>query len=89
MGIWKTWAVVAGIVICTSTAEAAELSPWMGSADQTAFQLDPVTMVAVTFATADPLQTGSTGKRICGPHSCVAAPMPAMASDAVSRAPQN
>ena len=42
-------------VLSGTTAMASELTPWFGSVDQTPFQLDPNTMVAVTFA-ADPLQ---------------------------------
>ena len=34
----------------SSASQAAELSPWMGGEGQAPFQLDPVTMVAVTFA---------------------------------------
>jgi hypothetical protein len=59
------------------TSHAAELSPWMGNEGQAPFQLDPTTMVAVTFA-ADPLQTGSTGKRQCTLESCATKPMTAM-----------
>jgi hypothetical protein len=51
-------------------ASAAELSPWMGSADQAAFQLDPNTMLAVT-STNDPLQTGSLSTvENCNPVGC-------------------
>jgi hypothetical protein len=53
-----------------AAAQAAELSPWLGSEDQIPFQLDPVTMVAVTFA-ADPLQTGSVSKAPCLPETCL------------------
>jgi hypothetical protein len=52
------------------SAQAAELSPWLGSADQLPFQLDPTTMVAVTFA-GDPLQTGTTAKAPCPPATCL------------------
>jgi hypothetical protein len=83
----KTLALSASLVLHTAAVGAAELSPWMGSADQIPFQLDPVTMVAVTFAAADPLQTGSTGA--CPPRGCTVQPKPAMASEAAIRAPQN
>ncbi len=59
-----------------TSSEAAELSPWMGGDHQTPFQLDPNTMVAVTFA-ADPLQTGSTSKRDCGLETCTLLPLTA------------
>jgi hypothetical protein len=49
---------------------AAELSPWMGNDGQVPFQLDPNTMVAVTFA-ADPLQTGSISKPKCNLETCL------------------
>jgi len=39
-------------------AQAAELSPWLGSAEQAPFQLDTDTMIAVSTVN-DPLQTGS------------------------------
>ena len=60
----------------SSASQAAELSPWMGGEGQAPFQLDPVTMVAVTFA-ADPLQTGSTSKRDCSRETCTLLPLAA------------
>lgn len=57
-------------------SHAAELSPWMGAAGQASFQLDPNTMVAVTFA-ADTLQTASTSKRNCDLKTCTALPLTA------------
>jgi hypothetical protein len=66
---------------------AAEPSPWLGSIDQTPFQLDPVTMVAVTTA-GDPLQTGSLSHSPCLPKSCVTTPVPASNATATGSAPQ-
>jgi hypothetical protein len=60
----------------SSASQAAELSPWMGGEGQAPFQLDPNTMVAVTFA-ADPLQTGSTSKRDCNLETCTPQPLAA------------
>jgi hypothetical protein len=62
------------LLLCTlvampTAASAAELSPWLGSDDQTPFQLDPNTMIAVTFA-ADPLHTGTLASATCLPDSC-------------------
>jgi hypothetical protein len=48
----------------------------MGGDGQPPFQLDPNTMVAVTFV-ADPLQTGSTSKRNCNLKTCTALPLTA------------
>lgn len=59
-----------------TTGQSAELSPWLGNDGQAPFQLDPNTMVAVTFA-ADPLQTGSTSKRDCNLETCVPQPLAA------------
>jgi hypothetical protein len=74
------------------TAKAAELSPWLGSADQLPFQLDPQTMLAVTFA-ADPLQTGSLGRTaqpdLCLPTGCVESRKTAKSSPAAIGVPQN
>jgi hypothetical protein len=69
-------------------AIAAELSPWFGSQDQTPFQLDPVTMVSVTFA-ADPLQTGSTDKIKCLPPGCIPVPGAATNEPVGAGVPQN
>jgi hypothetical protein len=81
--------ILAGLVIAgTSPAMATQLSPWLGSADQTPFQLDPTTMVAVTFA-ADPLQTGSMSKAPCHTEGCVPAPKTASDGAVVDGAPQN
>jgi hypothetical protein len=60
----------------SSASQSAELSPWMGGEGQAPFQLDPNTMVAVTFA-ADPLQTGSTSKRDCSLETCALLPLTA------------
>jgi hypothetical protein len=83
-----TLAMLAGLAFTVPAVHAAELSPWLGSADQIPFQLDPVTMVAVTFA-ADPLQTGSTGKSTCGPPHCILTAKPAMEIGKAVIAPQN
>lgn len=69
-------------------AAAAELAPWMGSADQTPFQLDPVTMVAVTFA-ADPLHTGSIPKAPCPRQGCENVPNAATSTATTGGAPKN
>jgi hypothetical protein len=66
-------ALVAVILSTATPALASELSPWLGSADQIPFQLDPTTMVAVTFA-ADPLQTGSLSKPSCLAAHCKTTP---------------
>jgi hypothetical protein len=68
-------------------AMAAELTPWFGSADQTAFQLDPNTMVAVTFA-ADPLQTGSLSTAQCPSKGCAPTPDAARDRPLVAGVPQ-
>jgi hypothetical protein len=81
-------AAVTAIVLLVQPASATELSPWMGSDDQSPFQLDPVTMVAVTFA-ADPLQTGSLTKAPCQPTGCTLAPKPAIEIPTASGSPQN
>jgi hypothetical protein len=88
MRITITLAMLAGLTLTVPPTHAAELSPWLGSADQIPFQLDPVTMVAVTFA-ADPLQTGSTGKWTCGAPHCILTAKPAMGSGKAVMAPQN
>ena len=72
----------------TLPTQAAELSPWMGSNEQTPFQLDPNTMVAVTFA-ADPLQTGSTSKLPCDPKTCATDMKAARSLKAARGTPQN
>jgi hypothetical protein len=80
-------ALTAVALLMPLPAMAAELSPWLGSADQTPYQLDPHTMVAVTFA-SDPLQTGSLSKVVCDPLSCTATPTSANRAPAVGGAPQ-
>jgi hypothetical protein len=67
---------------------AAELSPWMGSTDQSPFQLDPVTKVAVTFA-ADPLQTGSLSALPCKSVGCALPPEAAKQQNTRDGASQN
>jgi hypothetical protein len=79
---------LACVLFAPFAAGAAELSPWFGSEDQTPFQLDPVTMVAVTFA-ADPLQTGSTDKIICLPPGCIPVPGAATNAPVGAGVPQN
>jgi hypothetical protein len=64
------------MISASTLSHAAELSPWLGSDGQAPFQLDPNTMVAVTFA-ADPLQTGSTSKRNCNLETCTLPPLTA------------
>lgn len=88
MRITITLAMLAGLTFTVPAAYATELSPWLGSADQVPFQLDPVTMVAVTFA-ADPLHTGSTGKTTCGSPHCILGTKPAMETGKAAMAPQN
>jgi hypothetical protein len=66
---------------------AGEPSPWLGSGDQTPFQLDPVTMVAVTTA-GDPLQTGSLSFVPCLPESCANTGIPASNATATGSDPQ-
>jgi hypothetical protein len=83
-----TLAAAAISVFAGSAAHATELSPWMGSADQVPFQLDPATMVAVTFAAADPLQTGTTAKLACATPHCITPPEPAKDESKAGRAPQ-
>jgi hypothetical protein len=69
---------VLGLVVFLATAaSAAEPSPWLGSDEQAPFQLDPITMVAVTFA-ADPLHTGSTTSAPCKPTGCALPPKAAI-----------
>jgi hypothetical protein len=65
--------VLFAICFAPTMAGAAELSPWLGNDGQAPFQLDPHTMVAVTFA-ADPLQTGSTTKPHCNLQTCTLQP---------------
>ncbi len=74
-------------LLIATPALASELSPWFGSTDQTAFQLDPNTMVAVTFA-ADPLQTGSLSKPGCVTQGCATAARPAINQSASGGVPQ-
>lgn len=79
-----------GAALCLlsgSPAMAAELTPWLGSADQTPFQLDPNTMVAVTFA-ADPSQTGSLSAAPCPPKGCVHAMGAAKSTSVATGVPQ-
>ena len=66
---------------------AAEPSPWLGSPGQTPFQLDPVTMVAVTTA-GDPLQTGSVSPAPCVPKSCATTPKTVSDAAATGSTPQ-
>jgi hypothetical protein len=70
------------------SANAAELSPWFGSGDQSPFQLDPITMVAVTFA-ADPLATGSKDKAPCLAAGCLPLPKTAKDETVETGVPQN
>jgi hypothetical protein len=76
------------VLILTTSANAAELSPWMGSDDQAPFQLDPNTMVAVTFA-ADPLHTGSTTSALCESTGCTLPPKAAIEKETARGTPQN
>lgn len=62
--------VAALCLLSGSPAMAAELTPWLGSADQSPFKVDPNTMVAVTFA-ADPSRTGSLSTAPCPTKGCV------------------
>jgi hypothetical protein len=78
----------ASIVLYSPVAVAAEPSPWLGSDEQAPFQLDPNTMVAVTFA-ADPLHTGSTTKAPCDLAGCTLPPKTAITPPADSGSPQN
>ncbi len=70
-------------LMLAASAGAAELSPWLGNDGQAPFQLDPTTMVAVTFA-ADPLHTGSIAKAPCNTETCL---MPPKAATNQSRKP--
>jgi hypothetical protein len=79
---------LAAALLLGQPASATELSPWMGSDDQSPFQLDPVTMVAVTFA-ADPLQTGSLTKAPCQPMGCTLPPKAAIEMTTDSGSPRN
>jgi hypothetical protein len=87
-----TWmirtAIMSGLCLLPVSAHAAELSPWLGSVDQTAFQLDPHTMVAVTFA-ADPLHTGSLKPQSCTVEGCTPTSDAAMNSSTATTAPKN
>jgi hypothetical protein len=69
-------------------ASATELSPWMGSDDQSSFQLDPETMIASTL-TSDPLQTGSLTKADCQPMGCTLPPKAAIEITTVGGSPRN
>ncbi len=66
---------------------AAEPSPWLGSADQSPFQLDPATMLAIT-GSGDALQTGSLSQVACLPTGCITSPDPASNDTASGKAPQ-
>lgn len=79
--------ICASLLFCQQ-ATASELSPWLGSDDQAPFQLDPNTMVAVTFA-ADPLHTGSTVAALCEPAGCALHPKAAKDETAANGTPQN
>ncbi len=79
---------IAAAFLASPSVSAAELSPWLGSTDQSPFQLDPHTMVAVTFA-ADPLQTGSTTKLPCQAEGCTAHPKAAKPPVTAAGTPQN
>ena len=87
MRIVVSMAALAMLALSSTASQAVELSPWMGSEDQIPFQLDPTTMVAVTFA-ADPLQTGSIRKRACPKQGCVLATKPAKGPVAAEITPQ-
>jgi hypothetical protein len=84
--------LLATVILLIPTANAAELSPWMGSDEQAPFQLDPNTMVAVTFA-ADPLHTGSISTAPCKPETessgCIQPSKTAKTPPADSGTPQN
>ncbi len=82
-----TGTVLTVLVLSAAPVLAAELSPWLGSTDQTPFQLDPTTMVAVTFA-ADPLSTGSLSKLSCLSKGCANVINPARITTAAGGAPQ-
>lgn len=77
-----------GILGFASTGFADQLSPWLGSADQTPFQLDPVTMVAVTFA-ADPLHTGTVKPAPCPQAGCEIVPNAATTGRPTNGLPKN
>ena len=79
--------LVAFSLCLASPAMAADPSPWLGSTDQMPFQLDPVTMVAVTTA-GDPLETGSLSAKPCLPESCATAPKSATKAVATGSTPQ-
>ncbi len=69
--------LLSAVLLLSPVVNAAELSPWLGSQEQAPFQLDPNTMVAVTFA-ADPLYTGSTAAAPCQPTGCALPPKTAI-----------
>ncbi len=76
MSHYRYMLVGVAAVLMTVHAGAAELSPWLGNDSQVPFQLDPNTMVAVTFA-ADPLQTGSLPAVKCNQKTCLMNAKPA------------
>jgi hypothetical protein len=81
-------AVFLCVVPLPLNAFAAELSPWFGGSDQTAFQLDRQTMGAVTLA-SDPLQTGSLPPDTCAVTGCTPPSEAAMSSHQADTAPKN
>jgi hypothetical protein len=80
--------IIAASVCFSTTGSAAELSPWLGNEGQTPFQLDPNTMVAVTFA-ADPLHTGSLSTAPCPPSGCATSPNTARTGTVATGTPKN
>jgi hypothetical protein len=73
--------------LLSAPATATELSPWLGSNDQTPFQLDANTMLAVTAET-DALSTGSLATLACVSKGCVQLVKPATNGVVSGGAPQ-
>lgn len=82
-----TGTVLTVLALSALPVMAAELSPWLGSPDQSPFQLDSITMIAVPLA-ADPMSTGSLTKPPCQSEGCVKLISPAKTKAAAGSAPQ-
>jgi hypothetical protein len=82
---------VIGLVMLSAPASAGEPSPWFGSADQPAFQLDTNEQAALSDET-DSIQTGARDKAPplpCSPEGCIIPSDPAMKAAAAGSIPKN
>lgn len=76
-------AIILTCLAASAPAMTAEVSPWLGSADQVSFQLDPATMVAVAS------ETGEVMPPLCRTQGCKPGPLAAKEGRGVGSTPQN